>query len=78
MYDVRVAQLIFVKISRGLISSLTVDCINQISEKPRWFWLQNELCIGGKKLRLIWSTVCFKWKELNLIRVISWNFLAFR
>ena len=67
---VRATQLIFVKISRGTISSLTADCINQISKKPRWLWWQNELCIGGKKLRLIWSAVCFKGKESNPIRVI--------
>ena len=69
MYNVRATQLIFVKISRGTISSLTVDCINQISKKPRLWW-QNELCIGGKKLRLIWSAIYFKGKESNPIQVI--------
>ena len=69
-YYVRVTQFMFAMISRGTISSLTVDCINQFLKKPRSLWWQNELCIGGKKLRLIWSAVCFKGKESNSIRVI--------
>ena len=70
IYCVRATQFMFVMISRGTLSSLTVDFINQISKKPRWQMWQNELCIDGKKLRLIWSAVCFKGKESNSIRVI--------
>ena len=69
IYCVRATQFMFV-ISRGTISSLTVDFINQISKKPRWQMWQNELCIDRKKLRLIWSAVCFKGKESKSIRVI--------
>ena len=77
-YYIRATQFIFVKISLGTTSSLTVDCKNQISKQPKWLWWQNKLCIGGKKLRLIWSAVCFKGKESNPIRVIQWNLLTFR
>ena len=58
-YYVRVTQFMFVKILRGALCSLTLDCLNQISEKRRSLWWQNKLCIGGKKLRLIWHAFYF-------------------
>ena len=40
--------------------------------------IQNETCIGGKKLFLILSEFWFKGKESNPIWIYQWNLLTFR
>ena len=42
---------IIVNVSTRKISSLIMNCINQLSKQSKPFWRWKEIFIGGKKLR---------------------------
>ena len=46
--------------SPDTIPSLTKNYINWFSKQTRWLWWRNNMCIGGKKFRLIFSAFYFE------------------
>ena len=50
---ISIAVIVFMTDSPDAISSLTTHYINQFSKQSKAFWWRKEMCIGGKKLRLM-------------------------
>ena len=46
--------------SPDMISSLTKNYINWFFKQTRWLWWRNNMCIGGKRFRLIFSAFYFE------------------